>query len=410
MKKVGFIVLLWLSSGLWANSQFFKLGPDKTVQLVVVQPPQFALTVKRVAFGKPGGACAVEASELVDRMILPDFHQNQMDVVEREALDQIMAEHNFNQSSYADSTSAAQLGQILGPSALIVVRVDTCRNEQQSLFRDDKAMLSNNVVRTFISKTRYSLEGSLRIVDLTTGTLLGSHNFESKPEKTNEARNGQPEYPPVDVLKDEAMEAVKFQIHSMFFPYGTPTNLTFYDDKDCNLKQVYETYRNGDQNGAYHLVDQVLEQCKSAKKDRALARAYYDAGVLHCLNKDYEGAATLFKGAMDGKGAEAVGTASAACERAKSAVAQMKAYQARMDQIPPPSPINPAAQIVQTRPAPQQQAPTQAQAAAPPVASPATGNGLSVEDRLKKLDGLLKKGLITKPEYDKKKAEILKDL
>jgi uncharacterized lipoprotein YajG len=34
----------------------------------------------------------------------------------------------------------------------------------------------------------------------------------------------------------------------------------------------------------------------------------------------------------------------------------------------------------------------------------------SAEDRLRKLDDLLKKGLITKAEYDKKRAEILKDM
>lgn len=34
----------------------------------------------------------------------------------------------------------------------------------------------------------------------------------------------------------------------------------------------------------------------------------------------------------------------------------------------------------------------------------------SVEERLRKLDDLLKKGLITKAEYDKKRAEILKDI
>lgn len=34
----------------------------------------------------------------------------------------------------------------------------------------------------------------------------------------------------------------------------------------------------------------------------------------------------------------------------------------------------------------------------------------SAEERLRKLDDLLKKGLITKAEYDKKRAEILKDM
>jgi hypothetical protein len=34
----------------------------------------------------------------------------------------------------------------------------------------------------------------------------------------------------------------------------------------------------------------------------------------------------------------------------------------------------------------------------------------SAEERLKKLDGLFKKGLITKQEYEAKKADILKDI
>jgi hypothetical protein len=44
------------------------------------------------------------------------------------------------------------------------------------------------------------------------------------------------------------------------------------------------------------------------------------------------------------------------------------------------------------------------------AASSAGANSESVEERLRKLDELYKKGLITKAEYDKKRAEILKDI
>jgi len=44
------------------------------------------------------------------------------------------------------------------------------------------------------------------------------------------------------------------------------------------------------------------------------------------------------------------------------------------------------------------------------TASSAASNSEPVEERLRKLDELLKKGLITKAEYDKKRAEILKDI
>jgi uncharacterized lipoprotein YajG len=47
---------------------------------------------------------------------------------------------------------------------------------------------------------------------------------------------------------------------------------------------------------------------------------------------------------------------------------------------------------------------------APSAAGTTTHAAESAEERLRKLDDLLKKGLITKAEYDKKRAEILKDM
>src|SRR5271165_2619488 len=278
MVKTRFSLFVALSVGLSipSHAQLIKWSADKTVRLSIPRPPQFGLTVRRVAFGQPGGSCANDAAQLIDQMILPDFQQNQMDVIERAALDQIMAEHNFNQSNYADAGSAVRLGKILGPSALVIVNVNGCRPDQTPLVNDERDF-SGRVTRTFISKTRFSLEGSIRVVDLTTGQVLGSHNFESKPDKQNTSQEGQPEFPPVDEVKDSAMQDVKAQVHAMFFPFDEAVTLIFYDDKDCGLKQEYERFRSGDRDGATRLADSNLEQCKAGHKDKTLARAYYDA-------------------------------------------------------------------------------------------------------------------------------------
>lgn len=391
-------------------AQFFRMGPPATVPVMVSHPPQFGLTVKRVAFGQPGGSCSGEGNELVDRIILPDFQQNNMDVIERQALNQIMSEHNFTQTMYADPNNAAQLGRILGPSALIIVTVNNCSPSQAPLFNDQRNVLNNQVVRTFISKTRYSLEGSIRIVNLTTGQITGSHNFQSSKEQSNQSQQGQPEYPPVDEVKDQAMQDVGSQIHAMFFPSGDRVDLPFYDDKDCELNQVYLLYKNGDRDGALRMMDSDLEACKSGKhKDKTLVRAYYDDGLLHCVHADYDKAVSLFTSAMDGKGAEAVASASGACERAKRGAADLKAYEAQLALIQAPPPINnPPLQQTATVPAtrPLTPGPT-----ATPTRAPSAGQaGTSVADRLKKLEGLYKQGLITKREYDEKRAEILKSL
>ena len=207
---------------------------------------------------------------------------------------------------------------------MIIVNVDNCSPDQQHLYSDQKNF-NGTITHINISRTRYALEGSVRVVDLTTGQVLGSHNFEAKPQRDNQSATGIPEFPPVDELKDTALQEVGAQVNAMFFPSANVANLIFYDDKDCGLKQVYEIHKNGDRDGALRMMDSELNQCKSGhKKDKSLARAYYDAGLLHCLHHDYDVASTLFASAMDGKGAEAVASASTSCSAAKAGDAQVK--------------------------------------------------------------------------------------
>lgn len=408
MKSIPKVALFCTLTSSIAYAQFFSLSPPKTVPLLVSRPPQFGLTVKRVAFGNPEGTCLNQATELIDSKLIPIFQQGGMDVVERQALNQIMSENRFGQSGYEDPNSAAQLGRILGPSALIIVSVNTCSASQQPLFNDQRNFLNNSVVRTFISKTRYSLEGSLRVVDLTTGQILGSHSFQSHPEQQNQSQQGQPEFPPVDEVKDKAMQDAQNQIQAMFFPSGNRVELTFYDDKDCSLNQAYEMEKNGDADGALRLMDTNLEQCKAGKhKDKTLARAYYDDGLLHCLRADYDKAGSLFTAAMDSKGAEAVGQASADCQRAQAGAAALKQYEARIAKIQAPPPIN--NEPVPPAPPSRAQVPERAAAPVTPPASPAQSS-TAPEVRLKELDSLYKRGLINKKEYDEKRAEILKSL
>lgn len=266
------------------------------------------------------------------------------------------------------------------------------------------------MTRTYISKTRYSLEGSIRVVDLTTGQVEGSHSFQSKPEKQNTSTEGPPEFPAVDDVRDLALQDVGRQIHNMFFVWLEPAQLPFYDDKDCGLKQVYETNNNGDLADALRLADSDVEQCKSnPKKEKALLRAYYDDGLLHCIQRDYGNAHQLFTNAMQGKGAEAVARASAACQEAQDGLQRVKDYEQRIAQVPAPKPISVTAA---QSPAPSPAVSNASSQTSPPSQAKSTSaldqpTTASVEQRLKQLGELYKKGFITKKEYDQKRAAIL---
>src|SRR5437867_10636681 len=56
------------------------------------------------------------ADLLVDKLV----NDGQYSVIERKALDKILAEQNFSNSDRADPTSAARLGKILGVDAIIL--------------------------------------------------------------------------------------------------------------------------------------------------------------------------------------------------------------------------------------------------------------------------------------------------
>src|SRR3989442_15964817 len=56
------------------------------------------------------------ADMLVDRLV----NAGKYSVIERKAMDKILAEQNFSNSNRADATSAAKLGKLLGVDAIII--------------------------------------------------------------------------------------------------------------------------------------------------------------------------------------------------------------------------------------------------------------------------------------------------
>src|SRR5580692_5317099 len=57
---------------------------------------------------------------IVDMLVTDLVKDGSFSVIERKALDKIMAEQNFSNSSRADATSAARIGKLLGVDAIIV--------------------------------------------------------------------------------------------------------------------------------------------------------------------------------------------------------------------------------------------------------------------------------------------------
>ena len=109
--------------------------------------------------------------------------------------------------------------------------------------------------------------------------------------------------------------------------------------------------------------------------------------MAHFVLGEYEKALEYFAKAAAGGGGDIVSQSIADCRRAKDLAEQMR----RLEERPP---LN-VAQSKQSRPT--------------SSTTPGASQSDDAEVRLRKLKAMLDKGLITKAEYDKKKAEILKE-
>jgi curli biogenesis system outer membrane secretion channel CsgG len=95
-------------------------------------------------------------------------------IIERSALDKIMAEQNFNNSQRADPTSAAKLGKLLGVDAIIVGSVTQFGNEtkNQNVGGSGGGWHGYGIGGVGHSKSNANVGLTARIVNVETGEIL----------------------------------------------------------------------------------------------------------------------------------------------------------------------------------------------------------------------------------------------
>jgi curli biogenesis system outer membrane secretion channel CsgG len=96
-------------------------------------------------------------------------------IIERKALDKIMAEQNFSNSNRADPTSAAKLGKLLGVDAIIVGSITQFGNETKktNIGGGGGGWGGFGIGGVGHSKSKANVGITARIVNVDTGEILG---------------------------------------------------------------------------------------------------------------------------------------------------------------------------------------------------------------------------------------------
>ncbi len=323
-------LILWTPCSA-VEAQFLDHLTNPTLPVTLQHPPGLGLSIDSIAFGPASGECS---DEIVEALI-SDFVANQIEVIDRQHLDTLLAEHDLNLSGYVDTSQAAAIGKILGPSALIFIKSQRCTTEQdrfsETRSRYDRATKRKYNVRLYSARTRAFLKASIQTVDLTTGRVFAARVLDYSPEKTHESYDGYPEYPATFDVLDVAIHSAVTDVHRMFLSWSERIDLVFYNNKACGLQQAYQALRIGDLDRAFDLSHQNLDSCKTTPKVKAkvLGHAHYNVGMAYMMRHEYEEALGYFAEAARLRPGNIVTRAIADCHKAQDLMAAMQKVEER---------------------------------------------------------------------------------
>lgn len=384
-------LLFVIATPTWA--QFWESLTKPQVNVTITHPAGLGLKLSKVAFGPTKGQCADEFLDSLVELLV----QNNVEVIDRQNLESVLAEHKFTLSGYVDKQSATQLGKILGPAALVFVKVQRCNTEQKALY-EKQSDYKGNVWYVNISRTQTFFKASVQTVDLATGRVFAARTLEHSPMKENRSAENRPEFPPESEVHDLALRAAQEEVRKLLFPWNETRQLYFYNDRECDMTQAFNLIKSGQHQASFDQSLKNLETCKAATslKPKFLGHAYYNVGMGYFVTSDFGRAIGMFREAQK------INPGNIVDQSISDSVAAMALYAELQKQE-----TAAAAQLGgnDAGGSPARSSRTTSQA------SPSSGGAsTSLEDRLKKLEELKKKGLITEEEYKKKKAAILADL
>jgi tetratricopeptide (TPR) repeat protein len=405
-----------------APAQLWSRVTGSQLNLSIKHEATVKAPLEHVAFTEPSGKCADALSDA----LVADFASSGTVVIDRQHLKTIIAEHKLNVSGLVDQKSAAKIGRLIGTGSLVFVKVYECQTSHAQE-AEQTLDLSLSAHRQLIPTTRGSLKASVQIINLTTGVTVAARVVNAKASLQSSTRpqsvgskmmnmvatlqnrdeRSKDAYPPDEEAVTALFNDAVNQVHRMLYPWTENRRVHFFEDRECGLNVANNLLRASDYEGAAREANASVESCreKSADKPAVLAHAYYNRGITLFLIQDFDAALADFGQAARLDSNKVITEAMAECNKARAAAVASGGSGRKS------SPIL-SASASRDRSAAPSAAPSgttvAVSASAPSTSGPKAS--LTAEERLRRLDDLHKKKMISDDEYERKRKEILADL
>ena len=253
-------------------------GPSATkpqsVYYASPRQPELELEVEKVAFAPPEGPCG----ESLRDMIRADFLDNGLQVVDRSNLDALLAEHELSVSGIVSKEDALELGDILGPMALVFVNARVC-DVSQFLERSPGTTSDGRAITHYKATTTGIFRGVVEIVDLRTARVHTAPAIDARRDLSAEQWGDMPPYPSSYDARSAALASAVSQVNKLLFPWTEWLPFAFYSHKKCNLALAHRLMQAKDWTGALSQSLRNVQECR--ERPRILPYARHNLGVAY---------------------------------------------------------------------------------------------------------------------------------
>ncbi len=290
MERKGF-----LYSIVFLLSAFF-IGCAPSMQLTVKRPAEVNLkSYKKIAMGKVDNmnrtkhttAKRIE-SIFVDKL----FESGSFEVLDRQNVDKLIQEQKLGASGLIDESTAAQIGQIIGVSAMIFGKVLEEDYDEQTSSSEYKSKEGRKWI--YKREGRLSILVNFSIVDVSTGKVVVTKTLQGK-KYSKTAAEGE-KAPPIDVNKlyESCYNTIGNNFRKMIAPYDINIKVSFESDASLpELDQALTNIKIGEWDEGVNILKKATE--RGNLNPKVLAKAHYNYGMLVMYGGNYDEAINSLK-------------------------------------------------------------------------------------------------------------------
>lgn len=279
MKKYNLLVAVLLMT------LFVLASCAPSARVPVTRPAEINLVgIKRLAIGDIEGNSGTAISDMLSQRL---FESGHYEVLDRQNINALMREHNLNLSGAVDESSAPQIGELLGASALIFGR----SNAQYRVSRKTSKLYydkNNQPYRYYSRIGEAKINTTLKVVDMTTGKIIAIKNFSEASSDRNQERNQWPPHPDRDMVVGEAMNKTVGKFMKMIAPYTEYVRVEFADSKIPEVKAGIVSAQSGQWDSA------ELQFKNAVDGNPSDPAAWYNLGLAYMYTHQFDKAINAF--------------------------------------------------------------------------------------------------------------------